>query len=242
MNVKRFTASTSREALTWCARPLARTPSCCPPSPAAEGVEVLAMAPDGVRQIEHWPPKPRPAPPPSPAPRRAADAPTGCPRQRPSGSHEPARPRPTPGGRAGRRAAGDEHADLPGLCARAHAQAPPGRARAAGAGAGPAVRPQRPSPRRDAARRRLPPASAAARARQRRPRRRLRATPPRRERQALPTRRSRRRPQPRSAAAARAAQQHELLGELRSMKGLIEDRFGALAFMEKLQREPRQAR
>jgi flagellar biosynthesis protein FlhF len=33
----------------------------------------------------------------------------------------------------------------------------------------------------------------------------------------------------------------ELLNELRSMKGLIEDRFGALAFMEKMQRQPRQA-
>ena len=32
-----------------------------------------------------------------------------------------------------------------------------------------------------------------------------------------------------------------MLDELRSMKGLIEDRFGALAFMEKLQRQPRQA-
>ena len=28
------------------------------------------------------------------------------------------------------------------------------------------------------------------------------------------------------------------MAELRSMKGLIEDRFGALAFMEKLQRQP----
>jgi flagellar biosynthesis protein FlhF len=32
-----------------------------------------------------------------------------------------------------------------------------------------------------------------------------------------------------------------MLDELRAMRGLIEDRFGALAFMEKLQREPRQA-
>jgi len=34
---------------------------------------------------------------------------------------------------------------------------------------------------------------------------------------------------------------HQMLEELRSMKGLIEDRFGALAFMERLQRQPRQA-
>jgi flagellar biosynthesis protein FlhF len=32
-----------------------------------------------------------------------------------------------------------------------------------------------------------------------------------------------------------------MMNELRAMRGLIEDRFGALAFMEKLQRQPRQA-
>ncbi len=32
-----------------------------------------------------------------------------------------------------------------------------------------------------------------------------------------------------------------MLGELRAMRGLIEDRFGALAFMDKLQRQPRHA-
>jgi flagellar biosynthesis protein FlhF len=36
-------------------------------------------------------------------------------------------------------------------------------------------------------------------------------------------------------------EQVEMMSELRSMKGLIEERFGALAFMEKLQRQPRQA-
>jgi flagellar biosynthesis protein FlhF len=35
--------------------------------------------------------------------------------------------------------------------------------------------------------------------------------------------------------------QTEMIRELRSMRGLIEQRFGALAFMEKLQRQPRQA-
>lgn len=41
-------------------------------------------------------------------------------------------------------------------------------------------------------------------------------------------------------AAARREQQ-DMMNELRSMKGLIEDRFGALAFMEKMQRHPQQA-
>jgi len=36
-------------------------------------------------------------------------------------------------------------------------------------------------------------------------------------------------------------EQLEMLSELRSMRGMIEQRFGALAFMDKLQRQPRQA-
>ncbi|MBK7262934.1 MAG: flagellar biosynthesis protein FlhF [Rubrivivax sp.] len=36
-------------------------------------------------------------------------------------------------------------------------------------------------------------------------------------------------------------EQHRMLDELRSMRGLIEQRFGALAFLEKMQRQPRQA-
>jgi len=45
------------------------------------------------------------------------------------------------------------------------------------------------------------------------------------------------------APAPQAAQPDmAMMNELRSMKGLIEERFGALAFMEKLQRQPGQAR
>lgn len=43
------------------------------------------------------------------------------------------------------------------------------------------------------------------------------------------------------AGPALAAGDAEMMNELRSMRGLIEQRFGALAFMEKLQRHPRQA-
>jgi len=42
-------------------------------------------------------------------------------------------------------------------------------------------------------------------------------------------------------ALAPRGEQTEMLTELRSMRGMIEQRFGALAFMEKLQRQPRQA-
>jgi flagellar biosynthesis protein FlhF len=43
------------------------------------------------------------------------------------------------------------------------------------------------------------------------------------------------------ALPAANGEQIEMMSELRSMRGLIEQRFGALAFMEKLQRHPRQA-
>ncbi|UUX94854.1 flagellar biosynthesis protein FlhF [Aquabacterium sp. J223] len=52
-------------------------------------------------------------------------------------------------------------------------------------------------------------------------------------------------PAPAVAPAAQAETRRDaaqMLHELRSMKGLIEERFGALAFMEKLQRHPAQAR
>jgi flagellar biosynthesis protein FlhF len=43
------------------------------------------------------------------------------------------------------------------------------------------------------------------------------------------------------AEPAEQAEQAAMMSELRSMRGLIEQRFSALAFMEKLQRQPRQA-
>ncbi len=43
-------------------------------------------------------------------------------------------------------------------------------------------------------------------------------------------------------AAASLRRDSDLLSELRAVKGLIEERFGALAFMEKLQRRPAEAR
>lgn len=42
-------------------------------------------------------------------------------------------------------------------------------------------------------------------------------------------------------AAAAPRERQELMGELRSVRALIEERFGMLAFMERLQRDPRQA-
>ena len=48
--------------------------------------------------------------------------------------------------------------------------------------------------------------------------------------------------QPMSDRAHARRDQDDMMGELRAMKGLIEERFGALAFMEKLNRQPAQAR
>lgn len=47
--------------------------------------------------------------------------------------------------------------------------------------------------------------------------------------------------EPAAVQSATAQAQGAMLDELRSVRGLIEQRFGALAFMEKLQRQPRQA-
>ena len=53
------------------------------------------------------------------------------------------------------------------------------------------------------------------------------------------------RPASRRAAAPEAApdarEQSDMMNEIRAMKGLIEERFGALAFMERLQKSPKQA-
>lgn len=60
--------------------------------------------------------------------------------------------------------------------------------------------------------------------------------------QALADRSSAQRTTERSEMHARAeGERIAVMTELRSMRGLIEQRFGALAFMEKLQRQPRQA-
>ncbi|BDI06950.1 flagellar biosynthesis protein FlhF [Sphaerotilus microaerophilus] len=47
-------------------------------------------------------------------------------------------------------------------------------------------------------------------------------------------------PQP-VEAAPDSRQQSDMMNEIRAMKGLIEERFGALAFMERLQKSPKQA-
>ena len=238
MNVKRFTARTSREALRLVRQALGDDAVVLSTKPSAGGVEVLAMAPEGMRQVEDMAARSRDA---GAAARRRARR-----RARPDQR------------RAGRRAAVDEHAVVPGLCARAHAQAPPGvalnaapptpsRSRArrcrgdrAVADVAHAIDEARRQPS-CAPRRRAASSSAAAAGRPRRagPRRRGDDALARRLARCAPVARRRRR---RRRRDQRAGAQEAMMSELRSMKGLIEERFGALAFMEKLQRQPAQAR
>jgi len=54
MNVKRFTARTSRDALTLVRQAFGDDAVVLSTKPCAEGVEVLAMAPESVQQIERF--------------------------------------------------------------------------------------------------------------------------------------------------------------------------------------------
>jgi len=73
MNVKRFTARTAREALAQVREVLGEDAVVLSTKPAPDGVEVLAMAPDGLARIEQAaaqspaPRAPLPVPPPPPA-------------------------------------------------------------------------------------------------------------------------------------------------------------------------------
>ena len=81
MNVKRFTARTSRDALGLVRQSLGDDAVVLSTKPCAEGVEVLAMAPDSLQQMEHF------AQPAAAAPQRALSAatlPAATPRQAPA--------------------------------------------------------------------------------------------------------------------------------------------------------------
>ena len=217
MNVKRFSARTSREALALVRQAFGDDAVVMSTRPCAEGVEVLAMAPESVLQLERVgvaAPPVRTAPP-------AATRETPPPVDRAGARVEPA---PDAGveqdvdtlqmstlsfqdfvrermlKRRQSALAAESPAGAP-VRAAAPAAAPIEAARARHAAA------QREVP---VLREEAPPAAPGAAA------------------VAAPV------------LAARG-EQIEMLSELRSMRGLIEQRFGALAFMEKLQRQPRQA-
>ena len=227
MNVKRFTARTSREALMLVRQAFGDDAVVVSTRPCAEGVEVLAMAPESVQHFE-----------------RVASA--GNPEPA-TGSTRPAARQPARSAAAAAAAAPSVDEDVEQLAmstlsfqdyvrermlkrrdAELQAQEPKSAPAAA-----PKSSPARSPAARPAAAASLAPGAAAS-------------APPRRE---PPVLREPVMTEPESeffkahllSEPPRREAQQPLLDELRSMRGLIEQRFGALAFMEKLQRQPRQA-
>jgi flagellar biosynthesis protein FlhF len=241
MNVKRFSARTSRDALNLVRQAFGEDAVVLSTRPCPEGVEVMAMAPDGVQQIERVAAEAAAAPAPTlplpplrrpvvPSARGRADSAEATPESDATTVEQDVaqlsmstlsfqdyvRERML----RRRRAEQQAHEQARTDSAQADARAAELQARPA------------------------PPASNLLR---------VRASAGRSE--AAPTVPSapvlqdapvepQVTPAPNFAAPLSAPAQadgSEVLNELRSMKGLIEDRFGALAFMEKLQRQPRQA-
>lgn len=256
MNVKRFTAKTSREALALVKQALGDDAVVLSTRPGAEGVEVLAMAPDGLQQIE----------------KAAASAPTV---RASAASAEPRAPR-VPNSVAGsagaaldQRAARQVEHQIPVLRQEvAPAKKAPLAQRAARERLEARVEPrfegaadqgvdhdvealgmstltfqdyvrERMLKRRQAEMDQGAPAAAAPEA----PARRAApaASAPRREPPVLRDEVHLPEPEPIRLDTTSQRDRSEMLGELRSMRHLIEERFGMLAFMEKLQRNPRQA-
>jgi flagellar biosynthesis protein FlhF len=234
MNVKRFTGRTSRDALMLVRQAFGDEAVVVSTRPCPEGVEVLAMAPESVQQLE----------------RVAASVPAHVPeaqrRSAAAGVRRPARAS-APAAPAAP-ASVDQDVEQLAMSTLSFqdyvrdrmlkrreqelvAQAPKSPPRA----------PAEPVPARAALQRRE--------SREGREQRDLAET---REPRDLPglhdsdlaafdDRAMTPNPAPARAEAPRREAQQPLLDELRSMRGLIEQRFGALAFMEKLQRQPRQA-
>lgn len=257
MNVKRFTARTSRDALALVRQAFGDDAVVMSTRPCAEGVEVLAMAPESVQQLERVGMPAAPAAEPQRAQRNvvqprqgsaaAAAAMPSAPASR-AARVEPAFDMPTP-------VADDvEQLQMSTLSFQDYVRQRMLKRREAelAAEARQPVEPPAAPPvvaPIAAARQRL------AATRQDRPVPVLRdtlapAAAPHEAPGALAdavaeTARepaaARPAPASREATGASRAEQIEMMGELRSMRGLIEQRFGALAFMEKLQRHPRQA-
>ncbi|KQW40442.1 flagellar biosynthesis protein FlhF [Rhizobacter sp. Root404] len=219
MNVKRFTARTSRDALVLVRQALGEDAVVLSTKPSVDGVEVLAMAPEGMKQIERMAAA-TPAAPAKPAARAAVQA-------------EPAPTEVT-----------DDVAQLSmsTLSFQDYVRDRMLRRRSA------ALAPEAAAPVREEPRAAARPAPSTERHSVLEQRMSAPAPAPLlREPPVLSD------PMPVfadhavNAAASQAAQvarrdQEDMMSELRSMKGLIEERFGALAFMEKLNRQPAQAR
>jgi flagellar biosynthesis protein FlhF len=222
MNLKRFTARTSRDALALVRQAFGDDAVVMSTKSSAEGVEVLAMAPESVLQVERLGAELPPA--------RAA-ASTAAREKTVAGaaSRGAERPAPAPDASVEQDV---EQLQMSTLSFQDYVrQRMLRRRRSELAAEAPVAEPQWPAP---------PAAAAAAPIEAARSRQGAvpQTVPVLREE--MPT------ALPGAAAASSPAlalrgESIEMLSELRSMRGLIEQRFGALAFMEKLQRQPRQA-
>ena len=272
MNVKRFTARNSREAMALVRQAFGDDAVVLSNKPCPEGVEVLAMAPEGMSQIERvaaQAPRAAAAPRQAAQPQRQEAQPRQALKQRLAASPAPQRAEPGFGASVGEdvnamamstlsfqdyvreRMLKRRSAELNGLpdpmidepAPAAYAQAQMNESVASMA----AQRDQRAraamqtlGARRVDERAYEPPAPAPA----------PRIVPP--------VLRDEIRVQqpvadlggvgggfgghPLNDMPASSRREQEMMSELRAMKGMIEERFGALAFMEKLQRQPAQAR
>ncbi|MBI2752308.1 MAG: flagellar biosynthesis protein FlhF [Betaproteobacteria bacterium] len=238
MNVKRFTARSSRDALVLVRQALGEDAVVLSTKPCIDGVEVLAMAPEGMKQIERMA-----------ASVPVAAAPAKSLAERSAARAEAAAPASEVAEDVARLSMSTlsfqdyvrermlrrrQAALAPKVLAQAQAQAPmPAPVRDE-----PSPLPA-PAPERSSVLEQRMSAPAAAPL--------LREPPVLRD--ALPAAPDLHLPVMAEMAQATAAghaaarrDQEDMMNELRSMKGLIEERFGALAFMEKLNRQPAQAR
>ncbi len=230
MNVKRFTARTPRDALALVRQAFGEEAIVMSTKPCAEGVEVLAMAPESVEQLERVGAQ---------APHVSALARAAQPAEPAAGSapRAPAeRIEPTLGLAPAAVAQDVQQLQMSTLSFQDYVRERMLRRRqtelaAAAAAEPPPARPPAVSPIEAVRARHTQRAAAPA------------AEPPvlREEVRLADVPAPAVAAAPAPAVAAREDQQ-QMLSELRSMRGLIEQRFGALAFMEKLQRQPRQAR
>ena len=229
MNVKRFTGRTSRDALMLVRQAFGDDAVVVSTRPCPEGVEVLAMAPESVQQLERVAAQPaaQPAAPARRAPARQAAA--ASPRATPSVPEQDIEQdveqlamstlsfQDYVRERMLKRREQELQAQAPQPAARREPTPVPAREALSAMSARESLNGRdKPAPRD------MPMLRDAPMAHE--------------DPQALPIL------APSLAAEpVRRENQQPLLDELRSMRGLIEQRFGALAFMEKLQKQPRQA-
>ena len=217
MNVRRFTARTSRDALVLVRQALGEDAVVLSTKPSVDGVEVLAMAPEGMKQIERMAAQPAAATRAEPAPARDEVAEDVAQLAMSTLTFQ------------------DYVRDR--MLRRRHASMTPDAPqrdtpRAAPAPAAPTPAPERTSvlEQRMSATPLLcePPVLREP----------VAATPETHMPALADTHHA---PQQQAHLASRRDQE-DMMSELRQVKGLIEERFGALAFMEKLNRQPAQAR